>query len=93
MRGVATGFPDSASTPPTNCLTYFAAGPARYREAIAGLSDAALRTQPRGLEKWSIHTIILHSADSEMQGAFRIRKTWANLGETWGPRLTEDALF
>ena len=77
MRGVTTSFPDYSCYTTAELIDAFAAGPTRYRQASAGLSEPELRARPRGPGRWSTQEIILHTADSELQGTFRIRKTWA----------------
>jgi hypothetical protein len=83
MRGETVPFPDYSFYPTPQLIVAFAAGPARYREAIQGLSDDQIRARPRGPDRWSIQEIIMHTADSEMQGTFRIRKTWSEPGALW----------
>ena len=49
-----------------------AAAPARFAEAVAGLSDAdARRPEPPG--KWSVLQILRHVADSEIVYGYRMR--------------------
>ena len=43
------------------------------REAIEGLSEEELRFKP-ALDKWSIHQILIHMADSEMVSTQRLKK-------------------
>lgn len=83
MRGSSDAFPDYSFYPTDVLIAAFAAGADRYRQAIAGLSDEQIRTRARGEGRWSIHEIILHTADSEMQGTFRIRKTWSEPPSLW----------
>jgi hypothetical protein len=47
---------------------------------IDGLSEEELRTRARGQRTWSAHEIVLHTADSEIQGAYRIRKVFSQSG-------------
>lgn len=47
-------------------------GPAKLREAFAKVPREALKWRP-GPGKWSVHEIVCHCADSEMNGAARIR--------------------
>ena len=49
----------------------------RLRASIDGLTEDELHTRARGPGKWSIHEIVIHTADSELQGTFRIRKVWS----------------
>lgn len=43
------------------------------REAINGLSEEEIRFKP-GQDKWSIHQIVIHIADSEMVSTHRLKK-------------------
>lgn len=52
-------------------------GPASFRNAIAGLSDAQLRT-PEREGKWSIAEVLKHVADAELVGSFRYRMILAH---------------
>jgi uncharacterized damage-inducible protein DinB len=69
------------STP--ELIEAFAAGPERLRLAIAGLSEDELQARPRGPGSWSIQEIVLHTADSELQGTYRIKKTLAEPAALW----------
>jgi hypothetical protein len=72
------------TTPSTpELIEVFAAGPTRLRRAIAGLSEDELRARPRGPETWSIQEIVVHTADSELQGTYRIKKTLAEPAALW----------
>jgi DinB family protein len=64
-------------------LTAYSLGPKRLSEAICGLTEEELRERARGPETWSIQEIVLHVTDSEIQGAFRIRKARAEPGATF----------
>jgi hypothetical protein len=77
MRGLISSFPDYSYYATAQLLAAFADGAARLRAAIDGLTDEECRARPRGPTKWSIHEIVIHVADSEMQGTFRIRKAWS----------------
>ena len=77
MRGLVASFPDYSFYATPQLLAAFADGPARMRQAVAGLTEEECRARPRGPTKWSIHEIVIHTADSEMQGTFRIRKLWS----------------
>ena len=83
MHGSTVTFPDYSFYATDLLIRAYAAGPERIATAIAGLSEAELRARARGPERWSIHEIIMHIADSEMQGSFRIRKTWAEPPSEW----------
>ena len=78
----ATGFPDVLrNVSAERLLEAYAAGPARIRAALDGLSPSQLAEHPvRG--KWSIAEIILHLADAEIMGAARIRQAVAEPGST-----------
>ena len=77
MRGMMVSFPDYSYYATPQLLAAFASGPARMRQAVDGLTDEECRARSRGPAKWSIHEIVIHTADSEMQGTFRIRKVWS----------------
>src|SRR5262245_47999794 len=53
-------------------IAQYAAGPARLREALAKVPDEARKWRP-GPGEWSAHEIVCHCADSETNGAARIR--------------------
>jgi hypothetical protein len=50
--------------------------PARIASAIEGLSETEMHSIPM-IGEWSIHEIIIHLADSEVGGYWRLRKTLA----------------
>ena len=50
----------------------YARGPARLKAALAAVPEEARKWQP-GPGKWSAHEIVCHCADSEANGALRIR--------------------
>ncbi|GAC1358248.1 MAG: hypothetical protein NVSMB44_05530 [Ktedonobacteraceae bacterium] len=50
--------------------------PSSIAAALEGLTEAQLLHRP-GNDEWSIHEIIIHLADSEAVGYWRIRKTLA----------------
>lgn len=50
----------------------YAAGPDKLRAALAKVPPNALQWRP-GPNRWSAHEIIVHCADSEANGALRIR--------------------
>lgn len=80
MRGAAVSFPDYTFYDIDRLLTAYAEGPTRVRSSIEGLTEHELRARSRGADRWSIHEIILHCADSEVQGTLRIRKVWSEPG-------------
>jgi uncharacterized damage-inducible protein DinB len=80
MRSTLDGFPDYSFYPTARLLTAFAGAPSRLRQALAGLGEDELGARARGADTWSIHEIVLHTADSELQGTFRIRKVWSEPG-------------
>jgi DinB superfamily len=53
-------------------IAQYERGPRRLRGALALVPDAAVRWRP-GANRWSVHEIVCHCADSEMNGAARIR--------------------
>lgn len=54
----------------------YEAAPSSIKAAIEGLTEAQLLHEP-GAGEWSIHKVIIHLADSEAVGYWRIRKTLA----------------
>lgn len=54
-------------------ITIYAAGPARLRRSLVGLSETDLLARPID-GKWSIQEIAIHLADAEIMGAARIRQ-------------------
>ncbi len=82
-------WPETYSNYDANMLiATFAAGPARLRESIKGLSEDHLSARPR-LGKWSIKEVVAHVTDSEIQGIFRFRMVWAQPGNIW-PVFNQD---
>jgi hypothetical protein len=59
----------------------YAAGPDLLEAAIRGIPEDELRFTP-GPEHWSIHENVVHVADCELVGAFRIRHVLAEPGAT-----------
>ncbi len=53
-------------------IEQYAHGPQRLREALAAVPREALRWRP-GPDRWSVHEVIVHCADSEANAALRIR--------------------
>lgn len=90
MLGTSAVFPSYAQYSTPHLIEAFALGPARLRTVIAGLSEAELRTRVRGPAKWSAHEIVIHCADSELQGVYRMRKIWAQPGSPL-PGYDQDA--
>jgi hypothetical protein len=66
--------PPAAATPELRraWIDTIAAAPARYREAVRGLSDAQLDT-PYRPEGWTVRQVIHHVADSHMNSFIRFR--------------------
>jgi hypothetical protein len=83
VQGVSTPFPDYSFYSTAHLIEAFAAGPSRLRASLAGLSEDDLRARPRGPGSWSIQEIVVHTADSELQGTYRIKKTWAEPSQRW----------
>ncbi|MBB3128201.1 putative damage-inducible protein DinB [Paenibacillus rhizosphaerae] len=54
----------------------YASGYEMLREAIEGLTEEGLRYKPAP-DKWSIHQILIHVADSEMSSTSRLKKVLA----------------
>lgn len=50
----------------------YADGPARLRQALQKVPAEAMKWRP-GPEKWSVHEVVCHCADAEMNAAVRIR--------------------
>ncbi|HEY7414616.1 MAG TPA: DinB family protein [Ktedonobacteraceae bacterium] len=64
----------------TQIATYETA-PARLTMALEGLNDTQMRFTP-GEQEWSIHNIVIHLADAELVGSWRLRKTLAEAPTT-----------
>ncbi len=83
--------PVPTSTP----LNIYETAPSRIAVAIEGLSEAAMHYKPQK-EDWSIHEVVIHLADSETIGFWRLRKTLAEAESTlavydeaaWASNLT-----
>lgn len=86
----AVAFPPYGQYSTVQLIDAFRQGPARMLASLDGLSEAELRTRARGPERWSAHEIVLHTADSEIQGVYRIRKIWAQSGAEL-PSYDQDA--
>src|SRR3954467_15472961 len=80
MQTKSQPFPDYSAYSDEQLLTAYSAGPYRLRQSIKDLSEDELRAKPRGPEKWSIHELVQHVFDSELQGAFRVGKVIAEPG-------------
>jgi hypothetical protein len=55
-------------------MTAFAAIPAQIAEETQGLTAAQLTYKPNN-DEWCIHEVLVHLADSEIVGSWRLRKT------------------
>ncbi len=55
--------------------------PSQLLAAIESLSEVSMKYRPVE-EEWSIHEVIIHLADSEAMGFYRLRKTIAEEGST-----------
>jgi len=53
-------------------VAQYARGPQRIQEALARVSKEALKWRP-DVDKWSVHEVVVHCADSETNAALRIR--------------------
>ena len=53
-------------------IVLYERGPMRLRDALARVPDAAVRWRPAP-GRWSVHEVVCHCADSEVNGAARIR--------------------
>jgi uncharacterized damage-inducible protein DinB len=62
--------------PTSEQLNIYETAPSRVAAAIEGLSEAVMHHKPQA-EDWSIHEIVIHLADSETIGFWRLRKTLA----------------
>ena len=80
MRGTIIDFPSYRQYGAEQLLTAFQAGPTRMRQVIDGLTEEELRTRARGPGTWSAHEIVIHTTDSEVQGVYRMRKTFSQPG-------------
>lgn len=63
--------------------------PKRLATAVSGVPDAVLRRKPAP-DKWSIHEIVGHLADSEIVFAYRIRQVLADKDPKFAP-IDQDA--
>ena|SRR5579875_1187913 len=84
---------------PTQALfEAFSNTPVQFASALQGLTEEQIHFVPAPGE-WSIHMIIVHLADSEAAGYWRLRKTIAEPGSTldiydeaaWAERLSYHA--
>jgi len=83
MRGVISRFPETYAHLETRALLQaFEAGPRRLRQAIAGLTREELRARPES-GVWCIQEVVMHVADSELNGAARIRLVRAQPGSSF----------
>ena len=62
-------------------LLIYSNAPLHTSSLLQGLDDTAL-THTSSSDEWSIHEIIVHLADSELVGSWRIRRTIAEPGTT-----------
>ncbi len=80
MIGQTLAFPEVlAHVPTAELVDVYAAGPARIRQSLVGLSSVQMQAHPR-TDKWSIGEVVLHLADAEILGAGRIRLALAQPG-------------
>lgn len=90
MQLPASTFPSYDQYSNDVLLSAYEAGPRRLREVINGLTEEELRLRARGPSKWSIHEIVIHVSDSELQGVYRMRKAWSETGASL-PGYNQDA--
>jgi hypothetical protein len=62
-------------------IATYETAPARLTMALEGLNDAQMRFTP-GEQEWSIHNIVIHLADAELVGSWRLRKMLAEAPAT-----------
>lgn len=74
MHGETLALPSYTAYTREHLLAVFQQAEQRMRAAIAGLTEDQLRARVRAPDKWSIHEIVMHVTDSEIQGVYRIRK-------------------
>ena len=67
--------------PTSEQINSYETAPSHIAAAIEGLSEAAMHHKPQE-EDWSIHEVIIHLADSEAIGFWRLRQTLAEEGST-----------
>ena len=67
--------------PTSEQLNIYETAPSRIAAAIEGLSEAVIHHKPEE-EDWSIHEVVIHLADSEAIGFWRLRKTLAEAEST-----------
>jgi hypothetical protein len=80
VRGSPVSFPSYNQYSTDQLIGLFTKGPGCLGAAIAGLTEEDLRARARGPQAWLAHEIVIHTADSEIQGAYRLRKVWAQPG-------------
>jgi DinB superfamily len=80
MQHTTMPFPSYDCYTTAELLGAYEAGPQRLRAVLVDLDEQAFQARPRGPGSWSINEITLHVTDSEIQGAFRIRKAWSEPG-------------
>jgi hypothetical protein len=59
----------------------YAAGPRRLREALDRVPEAARKWKPAA-DRWSVHEVVCHCADSETNAAIRVRYVLAERSPT-----------
>jgi uncharacterized damage-inducible protein DinB len=67
-----------------NALTEAEENPKKLAAAVSGLSAKALNYRPAP-NKWNIHEIVAHLADSEIVFAYRFRQVLADTAPTFAP--------
>lgn len=83
MYPTTTAFPRYDPYTIDDLIRAYAAGPRRVRDVLEGIDEGAFLIRARGEASWSIQEIVMHLTDSEIQGAYRVRKAWAEPGSPW----------
>jgi hypothetical protein len=69
------------SVPTPEQFTAYEQVPSQLTTALQGISESHMHYSPAP-DEWSIHQVIIHLADSEAIGYWRLRKTIAEPGST-----------
>jgi uncharacterized damage-inducible protein DinB len=83
MQLTQAPFPRVYSDLPLSLLLHsYREGPARIHAAFAGLTDDQLEARPIA-GKWSVKEILIHTTESELLGAIRLRTAYAAPGSNF----------